>query len=268
MVRLLLALIVAAVSGSSGADRQPQPLGGPWTVSIGRSATGANPRQVRLPYVANATGFTGRRGLVSYRGSVAWYRMRFSVPADGAYVLRFESVHHRATVWVDGRLLRRHVGAYLPFEVRTRLAAGRGHTLLVRADWRDPTAMKHSGWHRSWFNFGGINRPVTLRAAGPSDIVSPGIRTHLTADGAAIVDVWMRVRNRGATRSLAATGSLARGDQRVALRFAPVTIPAGRERTVRTQVRVTNPALWGPAHPELYELRLDVAGEASWHSRV
>jgi hypothetical protein len=268
MVRLLLALIVALSSASSLADPQPQPLVGPWTVSIGRTATGANVRQVELPYVVNAIGFTGRRGLVSYRGAVAWFRKTFTVPSDGRYVLRFESVHHRATVWVDGHLLRRHVGAYLPFEVRTNLAAGRTHTLAVRADYRDPTAMKHAGWHRSWFNFGGINRPVTLRPAGPSDIVSPGIRTHLTADGAAIVDVTMRLHNRGLTRAIAATGSLVRGDQRVALTFAPVSVPAGHERTVRAQVRVTSPALWGPGHPDLYELRLDVPDEASWQGRV
>ena len=46
----------------------------------------------------------------------------------------FESVNHRATVWIDGRLVTRHTGVYLPFEARTRLAAGR-HTLVVRADW-------------------------------------------------------------------------------------------------------------------------------------
>jgi beta-galactosidase/beta-glucuronidase len=124
--------------------------------------------------------------------------------------------------------------------------------------------MKHAGWHRSWFNFGGIDRPVTMRAAGPSDIVAPGIRTHLTADGAAIVDVRARIRNRAAARTIAVTGSL--GD--VSLRFSPIEVPAGGERTVRTQVRVGRPALWGPGHPNLYELQLGVAGEASWHGRV
>jgi hypothetical protein len=175
MIRLLIGLLVAVVSASSLADSQPAPqpapvpLSGPWTVRIDPAARGAargfqagafRGRSVSIPYVANATGFTGHHGLVSFRGSVAWFRKRFSVPGDGPYVLRFESVHHKATVWLDGRLMRRHVGAYLPFEVRSTLAAGRRHTLVVRADWRDPNAMKRVGWHRSWFNFGGIN-PVS-----------------------------------------------------------------------------------------------------------
>src|SRR5947207_6686686 len=195
MARVLIGLLLAIVSASSLADRQPhspsQPLAGPWTVSVGRSPKSlqAGARSVRLPYVVNATGFTGRRGLISFRGSVAWFRKDFIVPSDGPYVLQFGSVHHRATVWLDSRLVRRHVGAYLPFEVRATLSAGRRHTLVVRADWRDPITMKRSGWHRSWVNFGGINRPITLREAGPSDNVSPVIRTRLQDGGAALVDV-------------------------------------------------------------------------------
>ena len=255
MLQLLFALLAAAF---------PSPLAGPWTVHVGPTANGARARSVEVPYVVNATGFTGRHGLVTYRGRVAWFRKRFTVPSDGAYVIRFESVHHKATVWVDGRLLRRHTGAYLPFEVRANLKGNRTHTLLVRADYRDPTAMKHAGWHRSWFNFGGINRPVTMRTADPSDIVSPGIRTRLAKDGSALVDVSMRIRNRSATRTITATGSLGG----TSLDFPPVAVPAGHERIVRTQVRVTDPALWGPGHPNLYELTLEVPGEAVWFGRV
>ena len=95
MLRLLIALVavtavVVAVSWLPGSRAQPQPapagvvaLSGPWTVRVGVVAKGARAREVSLPYVVNATGFTGRRGLVSFQGSVAWYRKRFSVPADG-----------------------------------------------------------------------------------------------------------------------------------------------------------------------------------------
>jgi hypothetical protein len=281
---LAVAGVVAAVSLAGGDSEQsgapvpaapPPPqqpaagaLGGRWTVSVGRSAAGAGARSVTLPYVVNAKGFTGRRGLASYRGAVAWYRKRFTVPADGPYVVRFESVHHKATVWIDGHLLRHHTGAYLPFEVRATLKAAKTHTLLVRADYRDPTAMKHTGWHRSWFNFGGIDRPVTIRPAGPSDIVSPFIRTHLASDGSAIVDVSLRIRNRTRTRTFAPTGSLVHSDQRVPLSFPRVTVSHGHARRVSTQVRVTDPALWDPSHPELYDLSLEIPGETTWSGRV
>jgi beta-glucuronidase len=259
MLRLLMALIATAL---------PSPLAGPWDVSVGTSARGAHTRSVDLPYVVNATGFTGRRGIVSWRGAVAWYRKRFSVPADGTYVIRFESVQHKATVWLDGRLLRHHTGAYLPFELRAKLKADKPHTLLVRADYRDPTAMKHSGWHRSWFNFGGINRPVTIRPAQASDIVSPFVRTRLSADGSALVDISMRIHDRRGTRTIAPIGSLVHGDQVVDFGFPAVSVPAGHERTVHAQVRISDPALWAPGHPELYDLSIDVPGEATWHGRI
>jgi beta-galactosidase/beta-glucuronidase len=185
------------------------------------------------------------------------------VAADGDYAIRFESVNHRATVWVDGRRVARHTGAYLPFEARTRLGAGR-HTLLVRADWRSPAAMKASGWHRVWFNFGGIDREVTIRRLGASEVDAPGIVTRLLPGGAALVDVPAQVHNRAAARTIALHGRL--GDR--ALRFAPVALGRGRTATVRTRLRIARPTLWAPGHPALQTLRLSVPGEAGWRSKV
>jgi Glycosyl hydrolases family 2, TIM barrel domain/Glycosyl hydrolases family 2, sugar binding domain/Glycosyl hydrolases family 2 len=284
LLPLLLSLATAspAQPGVGAPLEQGGPAGrvaltGPWTVRIdprsrgvasGFQAGAFRGRRVRAPFSPNATVFTGARGMASFRGTVGWFRTTFSVPVDGPYVLRFESVNHRATVWLDGHRVRSHVGGYLPFEVRTRLRAVRRHTLVVRADWRDPTRMKREGWHRSWFNFGGIDREVTLRPAGASDIVAPVITTHLANGGAAIVDVSARIRNHGAPRTIQAGGALVRGADRTTIAFAPVRVPAGGERTVRAQVRVERPALWAPGSPSLYDLQLSVPGEASWHSGV
>src|SRR5918998_1570431 len=101
---------------------------------------GGNP--VKLPYVPNAKKITGAEGVKSHEGSVAWYRTTFKVPDDGKYVLRFESVNHKASVWIDGRPMGEHVGTYLPFEIDTELSADEEHTLVVRADWRGPDEMK------------------------------------------------------------------------------------------------------------------------------
>ena len=88
-----------------------------------------------------------------------------------------------ADVWLDGRLVARHTGAYLPFEVRAHLGAGR-HRLVVRADWRDPVRMRAEGWHRTWFNFGGLAREVTIRPLGASELDSPGVVTRVRAAAA------------------------------------------------------------------------------------
>src|SRR3954454_16579429 len=166
---LLLTLVFATPAGAA-----PMAFGGP----TGRVALDSGWRvgghMVTVPYSPNAKRLSSMR---SYRGSVARFSREFAV-AGGDYAIRFESVQHRATVWLDGRLVARHTGAYLTFEVRAPLKAGR-HRLVVRADWRDPDRMRDEGWFRSWFNFGGLNREVTIRRLGASELDAPAVDARL-----------------------------------------------------------------------------------------
>src|SRR5205814_2356780 len=60
--------------------------------------------RITLPDAANAGDFSSR----SYLGGVEWYRKDFTPPpaaAGTAWILRFESVNYRATVWLNGRML-------------------------------------------------------------------------------------------------------------------------------------------------------------------
>jgi beta-glucuronidase len=276
--------VLALVAGATGEQRRPapalpaasgpggeQPLDGPWIVrgdragrgvALGWRKGGFTGRKVTVPFSPNARHVRGVAGERSFAGSVAWYRTTLTVPRDAAYAIRFESVNHRAAVWVDGRPVTQHTGTYLPFEARVRLAVG-PHELVLRADWRDPAAMKADAWHRTWFNFGGINRPVTIRELGLSELDSPSIVTRLRGT-AAVVDVAVGVTNRGGPRTIAARGTVAGA----ALRFAPVHLEHGARATIRTRVRIARPDLWEPGHPTLAELRLEVPGESVFTARV
>jgi hypothetical protein len=229
-------------------------LAGPWSV---RGAGGAAHR-VRVPYAFNGADLSMR----SFDGSVATYRTTFSLAAAGDYAIGFGSVQHEATVWLDGRLVARHTGAYLPFEARARLAAGT-HRLTVRADWRDPLRMRAQGWHRTWFNFGGLGREVTIRRLGASELDAPGLVTR-PARGVVVATVTVRVRNRSVPRVVAVRGSLAG----VPLSFAPVQLGAGQAAWVRARVRLSGVRLWAPGHPALYPLELTVPGESGYRARV
>jgi len=276
--------VLAVVAGAVGEQRGGAPatttaataagertLDGPWVVrgdrawrgaALGWPSGGFAGRTVTVPYSPNARHVRGAAGIHSFEGSVAWYRTTVTAPHAGVYAIGFQSVNHRATVWLDGRQVTHHTGTYLPFEARARLSAG-AHVLVVRADWRDPAAMKADAWHRTWFNFGGINRPVTIRPLGPSELDAPAIVTRL--DGtAAVVDVTVRVTNRAAPRTVAVGGTLAGA----ALSFAPVHLARGAHATVRAQARIADPDLWEPGHPALQQLRLEVAGESSLTARV
>jgi hypothetical protein len=239
---------------------------GPWVMADDPADTGERdgrpeggfPGQLTtVPRVANAGAVTGAAGLASWRGGIAWYRTTLTAPRTGSYALRFESVHHVAGVWLDGRRIATHTGAYLPFEVTLRLRGGIEHRLVVRADYRSPTAQKRAGWHRTWFNYGGINREVTLRPLAPSTIEAPALTTRLSR-GAAIVDVSASVRNRDSneSRDLQVRGSLTRAGRVIRFRFPPVHLGPGEVRRVSTRVVVSSPALWQPGAPALYRLHL------------
>jgi hypothetical protein len=226
-------------------------------------------KPVRIPYVPNAWPVTGKAGRRNFDGSVGWYRTTVTVPEDGVYAIRFESVTHRATVWLDGKLIGKHKGVYMPFELRRALTAGHTYLLVVRADWRNPVpAMKREGWHRGWFNYGGINREVTLRRLQASEIEAPVVQTRLTP-GVAHVALRVRVQNRGRTRTIAPQGTLARpGAAPLAVQFPEQTVQGGGRAVFSVAVDVPDPALWSPQSPALYDLRLFVQGEGGWQGRI
>jgi hypothetical protein len=223
---------------------------------------------VDVPFVPNAKQISGPSGLAAFRGTIGWYRTHIEVPKDGLYAIRFESVNHKATVFIDGKKVGFHKGEYLPFEVRSFLKAGQQHTLVVRADWRGPYAMKRDGWHRLWFNFGGINRGVSIRRIGESELLHPYMRTRLQDDGQAIVDFRVHVRNHGDPRQLGAKGRLTHGDRNIEFDFAPEPVAKNGTEVLATSVAVDKPELWSPEKPELWELELDVPGEATYRARV
>jgi len=222
---------------------------------------------VTVPNSPNAKRITGSAGLDSFRGSAGWYRTTITIPADGPYALRFESVNHKGTVWIDGKSLGSHLGTYLPFEKRVQLTAGQ-HTLVVRADWRNPARLKREAWHRTWFNFGGINREVTLRPLGKSEITAPVIRTRLKRGGGALVDVQVRLRNRDVTREIPAGGALIRDGKRYEFSFPALRIPARATRVISTTVAVPDAALWSPEAPNLYDVELAAPGETRYALRT
>jgi beta-glucuronidase len=229
---------------------------------------------VSVPSVVSAA-WLGAAGKANYEGSVAWYRTTFTAPGAGVYALTFQSANFRANVWVDGRALGSHRGSYLPFEERARLGAGR-HTVVVRIDWRDPAMQSKLGFHRTWFNWGGLDGDVEVREIGESELANPTIATTVPqgassagSSPSASVKLGVEVRNDAAAgRPLIVEGSLTRGGQSIPLRFPEVRLAHGGSTVVSTTVSVPEAALWSPTSPSLYELKLAIGGECSYTAHV
>ncbi len=239
-------------------------------LALGWQRGGFAGRQVSVPNTIHPSSYTGRAGEANFEGSVAWYRTSVRAPSTGTYVFAFQSANFQAQVFLDGRQLASHRGSYLPFELRTHLAAG-PHQLVVRIDWRDPARQSREGFHRTWFNWGGLNGPVEVRELGASELSEPQLETSLAgsaAGQAALVRISVHVRNDGPARTVQPEGSLVHGQQRIPLAFAPVALGSGQSATATASATVAAPALWSPAQPNLYELALNVGQESGYTARV
>jgi hypothetical protein len=240
-------------------------------LSLGWQRGGFAGATVTVPNVVSPAPYTGKAGAANYEGSVAWYRTSFNAPQQGEYALSFQSANYQASVWLDGHELGSHHGSYLPFEVRTHLAPGT-HAVVVRVDWRDPEQQSREGFHRTWFNWGGLNGEVDVREVGESELSEPAIQTTLTPDAGgateASVKVSVELHNYGPTRTLSPEGSLVSTAQTIPVSFAPVTLAHDQSSSITGTATVADPALWSPTHPSLYQLTLAVGNQSSYSANV
>jgi beta-galactosidase/beta-glucuronidase len=282
------AALVTAPAAADGPATPPVNSEGPggrssldsWTLRMDPASRGAGlgwqrggftGSTVTVPNVVNGNQFKGSAGTRNYEGSVAWYRTTFLATLAGTYALTFTSANFHADVWLDGNPIASHTGPYLSFEGHSQLAAGQ-HTVVVRVDWRDPGAQSGAGFHRTWFNWGGLDGAVSVRPIAASELIGPTIQTSLVTDAAgaraARVRVGVQVHNNGPRRQIVVQGTLSLGSQTVAISFPARTIAHGQTAAEAATVTVANPQLWSPSDPALYDLNLSVAQESSFSARV
>jgi beta-glucuronidase len=252
-------------------------LGGDWLFRLDPAGVGLNEKYQRqtttdgwvttpVPRAWNA----GDNSVTSFQGTVGWYRKDFELPDKRArmnWLVRFESVNYRTRVWLNGKLIGRNTGAYLPFELRLPRAGMKRtgtNRLVVRVDNRRlPTDFPPSGLTGAgdpaggWWNYGGILREVYLQRVDQIDVTSVVVRPDLPC-AACAATVGMRVTTRNyADRALRVSVSGTYGNRRV--RLGVKRVPAHGFASFTGRVRVAKPKLWSPATPTLYKVRFRVA---------
>jgi beta-glucuronidase len=219
-----------------------------------------------IPNAANAGDYSEQ----SYLGGVDWYRKEFrapDAPHGSRWIVRFESVNYRASVWLNGKLLGRHTGAFLPFELDAAGLKRNGvNRLVVRVDSRRGTldvpslGIRRDGrFLGGWWNYTGILRETYLRRVKRFDFKDVLVRPHLACRQCdATINVAATVANLGKQDAIASVeGAAARRD----LHFRPASVPGGRARRFTAHLRLENPRLWSPDQPSLYKVRLLVRRE-------
>src|SRR3954447_7141219 len=186
----------------------------------------------------------------SMAGGVGWYRRDLTAPSkprDATWIVRFESVNYRATVFLNGVQLAQHEAASIPFEIPlTHLQPGVNH-LVVRVDSRRDRTSLPPGPLGGWWNYGGVLREVYLRPITGLDISE--LLTRTVSDDELLVRATLANPQRGLRRG---TVDLAVAGQRV--RLGSVRVPSGSTRSVAKRVRILGARSWKPRAATLYEV--------------
>jgi beta-glucuronidase len=206
----------------------------------------------------------------SMTGYPGWYRRDFTLPARAfpgyvpagarSWMITFESVNYKATIWLNGHELGSHTGAYLPFEFALKYLRPGVNRLIVRVDNRRGGGDFPPGPGGQWWNYGGILDAVYLRPVARADLSQVQIRPVLPCPRcAATVQEQVVVSNlTGSIQPVSLTGSYGR----TRVRFGSATIAPHGHWTAKASVRIAHPSLWAPGHPSLYRATLTLSDAA------
>lgn len=98
-----------------------------------------------------------------YKRGIGFYRRTIHIEEGFNYRLKIGGVAHNSKIWIDGKLLSEHHGAFTAIIIDLpRLGAGE-HELVISADNRfdDMNRPLHLDYF-DWYSYGGIIRPVEL----------------------------------------------------------------------------------------------------------
>ena len=202
-----------------------------------------------------------------------WYRRSFTVPhplTARHFYLVFEGAAAIADVYVNGKYLGQHRGAYTRFVFDATAAMHPGaNELAVQVNNRPGsiTDCLPNG-DRLYTVWGGLYRHVWLLAThdlqiDPTYYASPGVfitSTNVTSESAQL-QIKVLLLNTGAADSHArVTCTLLDPTGRPVRTFSGLReLAAGQKASLTFDGDLSHPALWSPKTPSLYHLRVDVA---------
>ncbi|MCL1892965.1 MAG: glycoside hydrolase family 2 protein [Holophagaceae bacterium] len=224
---------------------------------------------VSIPHTWNAT--DAQSGVGMYQG-YGWYRRDLDVAEDwkGKRVfIRFEGVGSVADIYINGKHLGQHKGAYSAFciDITDAINYGNFNEMLVRADNRSrPDVIPVN--HYLFTVFGGIYRPVSLIVTNPAhitttDYASPGvyIRQKKVDKTVANIEITTKLANLAKTPAELRLVAEVHNDKGklVANLASEVRIRPAGVQPFRQEITIQKPHLWhGKKDPYLYSLTISL----------
>ena len=188
--------------------------------------------------------------LLYYEGTV-WYRKVFNYKpsiSDDRVFVHFGAVNYEADVYLNGKLLGKHIGGFTPFNYEiTSFLKDEKNSIVVRVD----NKRRRDGvptLNTDWWNYGGITRDVSIIEV-PATFISD-YRIQLTKGSMNQISGYVQLDGNNLIEQIA------------------VEIPELKLKTKITpdatgkatfSVSVKNLNLWSPENPYLYKVHVTCA---------
>jgi len=213
-------------------------------------------------------------GCRNYQGP-AWYRKHFVVDKslkEKNVSVYFEAVMGKSDVYVNGRLVKQHLGGYLPFSVSlTDLGIHAGESCLI-AVFTDNSDDKNfpPGKKQYTLDFayhGGIYRDVWMIAKSPvaitdaieaNKVAGGGVFVHYdnisekSAD--VFVDTDVQNESKQSKTVYLETELCDKAGKVIAREKTKLVLANGESKTAKQKITVRKPNLWSPDDPYLYKI--------------
>lgn len=240
-----------------------------WTTEEALAAHAMEWESVSLPHTWNRLGEyrVGRTEATDNRQGTGWYRRTIdgtALDSSQRHFIEFDAVGNVADVWLNGRHIAQHAGAFTRFRAELTLALDftGENMLLVRADNSDPqpgsTTAHVIPLLGDFFIHGGIYRPASLISVPQSHIAlddfgGPGVYAtpQVLADGGGRVDTLIRISE---AQEAQAVHLVLVDSEGVEAATATASV-AQDQREVSLTLSLDEPQLWeGRRAPRLYTL--------------
>ena len=218
-------------------------------------------------------------GCANYQG-IAWYRKHFTPDErlkGKQMFIHFEAIMGKSEVYVNGQLLKKHYGGYLPviLDVTNLLKWGEENVIAVKADNSDdpsyPVGKPQNMLDFTYF--GGIYRDCWLIAHNDVFITNANYENEVAGGGlfvsyadvsekSALVNLKAHIRNSSVSdKNVTVTFELKRKSGELVKRVSKkLTVKRGNASYAVGSMKINAPSLWSPDHPYLYDLEVMVKG--------
>lgn len=219
-------------------------------------------------------------GCVNYQG-VVWYRKRFipeSCLKGKQLFIHFEAIMGKSEVYVNGKLLKKQYGGYLPviLDVTEELEWGKENVIAVKADNSDdplyPVGKAQNMLDFTYF--GGIYRDCWLVAHNDVFITNANYENEMAGGGlfvsfadvsekSAVVNLKAHIRN-NSMKGERVTVSFELKDKQgkvVKQTKKKISVKKGTASYALSSMLIESPCLWSPEDPYLYDLDIMVHNE-------